>query len=74
MFLGPITAALISNWMLCNRIDITHLLLGQNNLGDLGFEKLTTAIGTSKTLICVDLQQNGLTPKSTTNIRSIMQS
>ena len=55
MFLGPITAALISNWIICHKIDISHLLLGQNNLGDLGFEKLAVAIATSKTLICVDL-------------------
>ena len=28
MFLGPMTAQLISHWMILNRIDVTHLLLG----------------------------------------------
>lgn len=39
-------------------IDITHLLLGQNNLGDYGLEKLSVAISLNKQLIYVDLSQN----------------
>ena len=55
MFLGPITAALVAKWLMLGHIDITHLLMGQNNLGDLGLEKIAPAIALSKSLICVDL-------------------
>lgn len=63
MFLGPITASLIGRWMLAELIDITHLYLGENNLGDAGLESIAPAIAVSKTLIALDLQQNQFTPR-----------
>ena len=36
MMIGPQTAQLLSNWIISNRIEITHLILSNNNLGDEG--------------------------------------
>ena len=55
MMIGPLTARLLSNWILTEKIDITHLLLGENNLGDEGVSILAEAIALSKTIVCVDL-------------------
>ena len=72
MFLGAITATLIAKWMMLGQIDITHLLLGQNNLGDLGLEKIAPAICLNKALISVDLSQNQFTPRSAHFIAQIL--
>ena len=63
MLIGPVSAALIARWITLKQIDITHLILAQNNLGDEGVDKLVNAISMSKSLVCVDLSQNSLTPK-----------
>ena len=72
MFLGPITAKLIANWILRKQINISHLMLGQNNLGDAGLECLAVAISTSKTLVAVDLSQNAFTPRCSHFIAEII--
>ena len=36
MFLGPVTATLLANWLMLGLIEVSHLLLGQNNFGDVG--------------------------------------
>ena len=72
MYLGAIAASLIAKWLMLGHIDITHLLLGQNNLGDLGLEKIAPAICLNKTLISVDLSQNQFTPKSAHFIAQIL--
>lgn len=68
MFLGPITAHLISIWMLQGAVEPSHLLLSQNNLGDVGVSKLAPAIAVSKSLVVVDLSQNSITPRSADSI------
>ena len=62
MFLGAATAALVAGWLLEDAVEVTHLLLGQNNLGDEGVSALARAIGRSKHLVVVDLSQNRVTP------------
>ena len=72
MFLGPSSALLLSQWILGEKIDITHFLLGQNNLGDKGVEILAPALAVSKQIVAVDLSQNGLTPKCASSISGIV--
>ena len=63
MMIGPLSAQLLSDWILDQRIDITHLILAKNNLGDEGVIKLAEAISFSKSIVFVDFTQNGLTPR-----------
>ena len=56
MFVGPVTAQLLANWIIQGLIDITHLLLAQNNLGDAGLLKLAPALAFNKAIVQVDLQ------------------
>ena len=72
MMIGPQTAQLLSEWIIDERIDITHLLLSKNNLGDEGISKLAEAIALSKSIVCVDFAQNGLTPKCAKSIQMII--
>ena len=72
MFLGPSSALLLSQWILGEKIDITHFLLGQNNLGDKGVEILAPALAVSKQIVAVDLSQNGFTPKCASFISGIV--
>ena len=74
MLIGPVTAALLARWILSGSIDITHLILAKNNLGDEGLEKLTTALSVNKTIVAVDMSQNCLTPKSAQMIAHIISS
>ena len=55
MMIGPLTAQLLSFWILSGQIDVTHLLLGQNNLGDEGVHNLAEAIALNKSIVAVDL-------------------
>ena len=55
MFLGPVTAQLLANWILLGLIDVTHIMLGQNNLGDQGVSKLAPALAFNKAIVAVDL-------------------
>ena len=55
MLLGTNTARLLADWMLRQEIDVTHLIMPFNNLGDEGLYELAPAISHSKTLVLVDL-------------------
>ena len=55
MLLGSNTAKLLASWILRQEIDITHLLMSFNNLGDEGLYDLAHAISRSRTLVVVDL-------------------
>ena len=46
--IGPRTAQLLSKWLMTEQLDITHLLLSQNNLGDEGVQQLANPIAMSK--------------------------
>lgn len=72
MFLGVHSAQLISRWIITEHVDITHLNLAQNKLGDMGLEHLAPALAVNKYLILIDLSQNGLTPKSSHCIAFIL--
>ena len=72
MFLGQITAGLLAHWLVAGLIDVSHLYLGQNNLGDLGFERLARAIALNKTIMFLDLSQNQFTPKCANSIIQVM--
>ena len=48
MMIGPRTAQLLSKWLMTEQLDITHLLLSQNNLGDEGVQQLANPIAMSK--------------------------
>ena len=63
MFLGTNTAQLIARWLMYEEIDITHLKMPYNNLGDEGMEALAHAISANRTLVVVDLSQNSITPR-----------
>lgn len=53
--IGANTAKLISRWIMAEKIDISHLLLSQNNIGDAGVEVLAPALAMNQTIIAVDL-------------------
>ena len=55
MFLGPLTAKVIAKWIIHEQIEITHLILAYNCLGDLGLEKIAQALAINKSIIVVDL-------------------
>ena len=55
MFLGTNTAKLVARWLHCQDIDITHLIMPYNNLGDEGMEALALAICANRSLVVVDL-------------------
>ena len=72
MFLGLKSAQLIARWLIADKIDITHLLLAQNNIGDEGLETMASVLMMKKTIVVVDFSQNGLTPKSASSIAGIL--
>lgn len=53
-------------------IDITHLNLSTNSLGDSGLDRLAPAIGMNKSLVFVDLSQNSFTPKCAYSVAQIL--
>ena len=55
MFLGSVTAQLLANWIMLGLIDITDINLSENNLGDLGLQKLAPALAFNKAIFSVDL-------------------
>ena len=63
MLLGPHSAELLASWILRKEIDITHLLMSYNDLGDEGLYHLAHAISCCRTLVVVDLAQNSATPR-----------
>ena len=56
MFLGPITAKLLAHWIIHRTIDITHLILATNSLGDQGLQDVATALMHNKSIVAVSLQ------------------
>ena len=72
MFLGVKSANLIARWLIAEKIDVTHLLLGQNNLGDEGLETMASVLMMKKSIVVVDFSQNGFTPKSASAIAGIL--
>ena len=63
MFLGTSTAKLLSRLLMHDEIDITHLKMPYNNLGDEGMSALSHAISANKSIVYVDLRQNSITPR-----------
>ena len=55
MYIGPSSALLITQWILGEKIEISHLLLPENNLGDTGVQILAPALAVNDTLVSVDL-------------------
>ena len=72
MFLGLKSAQLITKWIIGGKIDVTHLLLGQNNLGDEGVECLASVLMMNNSIVAVDFSQNGLTPKCASSVAGIL--
>ena len=68
MFLGTNTAKLIARLLMREEIDLTHLKMPYNNLGDDGMAALSHAISANKTLVYVDLRQNSITPRCARSI------
>jgi len=64
LFLGPRSASLLAFWIRTEQIDITHLNLSWNNLGNNGVYNLSVSICSSRSLVSVDISQNGLTPRA----------
>ena len=63
MFLGVNTANLIARWLIEGSINVTHLLLTNNNIMDDGVHALAKAISINKSLVAVDLSHNSFTPR-----------
>jgi len=71
MSLGRQCAALIANWLISGAVEISHLLLAENNLGEEGLEELKIALATSTSIIVVDISLNNIGQKSAATLRYI---
>ena len=63
MLMGTNVAKLIANWLLNDEIQVSHVLMPFNNLGDEGLYELARAISSNNTIVAVDFTQNSLTPR-----------
>ena len=54
MLMGTNVAKLIANWLLNDEIQVSHVLMPFNNLGDEGLYELARAISNNNTIVAVD--------------------